>query len=130
MASRDSYLEVDNQDGKGKAPASAGTLPEHGTEGVSSMQYTLYRVNDDGTTTEVSVHEDLLTGIAAGNYTVEVEDFDYAYTLQADGVRVATFCEGRIGYREWAHRTGRLPNEYIHSLDDRYEKDVDEVMSR
>lgn len=94
------------------------------------MQYKLYRVNDDGTTTEVSQHEDLLTGIAAGDCAVHVEDFDYAYTLQADGVRVATFCEGRVGYREWAHRAGRLSNEYIHSLDDRYDHDVDEVMSR
>ncbi|MDP9381372.1 MAG: hypothetical protein M3Q29_14735 [Chloroflexota bacterium] len=93
------------------------------------MQYTLYRVNDDGTTTEVSQHPDILTGIAAGGYAVAVEDFDYAYALQADGVRVATLCEGRIGYREWALRTGRLPNEYIHSLDDRYEKDIDELVS-
>ncbi len=94
------------------------------------MQYGLYRIEDNATTTLVSEHPDLLTGLAAGNYAVEVEDFNYAYTLQTDGVKVATFCEGRIGYREWAHRTGRLPNEYIHSLDDRYDHDIDEVMSR
>ncbi len=94
------------------------------------MQYTLYRVNDDGTTTEVSQHDDLLTGIAAGGYAVDVEDHDYAYALYGGNGRVATFCEGRIGYREWAHRAGRLPNDYIHSLDDRYDHDVDEVMSR
>ena len=92
------------------------------------MQYTLYRVNEDGTTNEVSQHSDLLTGIAAGKYVVEVEDFDFAYALQADGVRVATFGKGRIGYREWCRRTGRLQDEVIHSLDDRYDKEVDELM--
>ncbi len=90
------------------------------------MQYVLCRIEDDATTTFISEHEDLLTGIAAGNYAVEVEDFDYAYTLQADGVRVATFCEGRIGYRMWATRTGRINP----SVEDRYDHDVDEVMSR
>ena len=51
----------------------------------------------------------MLTGIAADNYAVEVEVFDFAYCLQGvDGVRVATFREGRIGYREWAIRRGRL----------------------
>ena len=90
------------------------------------MQYSLCRIEDNGTTTVVSEHEDFLTGLAAGGYAVEVEDFDFAYCLQGtDGVSVATFREGRIGYREWAHRRG-----YIHSLDDRYEHDVDEVWSR
>ena len=93
------------------------------------MQYTLYRVNDDGTTTEVSSHHDLLTGIAAGRYAVEVEDFDFAYALHTDGVRVATFGKGRIGYREWAKRTGRLQDEVIHSLDDKYDHDVDMLVS-
>ena len=79
----------------------------------------------------VSEHDDFLTGIAAGGYAVEVEDFDFDYCLQSvDGVRVATFREGRIGYREWAIRTGRLAGEYIHSLDDRYDHDVDVAMSR
>ncbi len=89
------------------------------------MQYGLYRIEDDATTTLVSEHPDLLTGLAAGNYAVEVEDFDYAYSLQVDGVRVATFCEGRIGYRRWATRTGRISP----SVEDRYEKDVDELVS-
>jgi hypothetical protein len=40
---------------------------------------------------------------------------------------VACFAEGRIGYREWALRSGRL--EYIHSIDDRYDHDVDELMA-
>ncbi len=90
------------------------------------MQYGLYRIEDDATTTLVSEHPDLLTGIAAGNYAVEVEDFDFSYGLYADGVRLATFAEGRIGYRMWATRTGRISP----SVEDRYDKDVDEVMSR
>ncbi len=94
------------------------------------MQYTLYRIEDDATTTLVSEHPDLLTGLAAGNYAVEVEDFDFSYGLYADGVRLATFAEGRIGYREWAMRSGRLSGDYIHSLDDKYEHDVDMAMSR
>jgi hypothetical protein len=40
---------------------------------------------------------------------------------------VATFAEGRIGYREWARRSGHL--EYIHSIDDRYDHDIDELMA-
>jgi hypothetical protein len=43
-----------------------------------------------------------------------------------DGVKVASFAEGRIGYREWALGSGRL--EYIHSLDDRYDHDIDELL--
>ena len=59
---------------------------------------------------------------------VEVEDFDFSYSLYtADFVtRVARFAEGRIGYREWARGSGRL--EDIHSIDDRYDHDVDELM--
>jgi hypothetical protein len=41
--------------------------------------------------------------VAAGKHQVEVEDFDFSYALYADGVRVASFAEGRIGYREWGH---------------------------
>jgi hypothetical protein len=41
--------------------------------------------------------------------------------------RVASFAEGRIGYREWARRNGRLGD--IHSIDDRYDHDVDEIMA-
>jgi len=94
------------------------------------MQFGLYRIKDDATTTLVSEHEDLLTGIAAGNYAVDVEDFDYAYALHSNGTRVATFREGRIGYRQWAIRSGRLQGDYIHSLDDKYDHDVDEALSR
>jgi hypothetical protein len=54
----------------------------------------------------------LLTGIAADNYAVEVEVFDFAYCLQGvDDVKVATFREGRIGHREWAIRRGRLADD-------------------
>jgi hypothetical protein len=35
--------------------------------------------------------------------------------------------EGQIGYREWARRNGRLGD--IHSVDDRYDHDVDELMA-
>jgi hypothetical protein len=42
-------------------------------------------------------------------------------------VRVATFAEGRKGYREWALSNGRLGN--IHSLDDRYDYDVGELLA-
>ena len=55
------------------------------------------------------------------------EDFDFSYALYADGVKVASFAEGRIGYREWARRSGRL--EYIHSIDDRNDHDIDELMA-
>ena len=57
------------------------------------------------------------------------DDFDFVYSLYtADMVaRVARFAEGRMGYREWARRSGRL--EYIHSIDDRYDHDVDELMA-
>jgi hypothetical protein len=95
------------------------------------MQYQLCRINDDSTTTVVSEHTDFLTRIAAGGYAVEVEDFDFAYCLKSvDGVRVATFREGRIGYRKWTIRSGRLAGEYIHSIDDKYDHYEDEVMSR
>ena len=93
------------------------------------MTYTLYRIEDDATTTFISEHEDLLTGIAAGRYAVEVEDYDFAYALHSNGVKVASFADGRIGYREWARRTGRLQDEYVHSIDDKYDHDVDMAMS-
>ena len=92
------------------------------------MQYLLCRIEDDSSTTEVSQHDDLLSGIAAGQHAVDVEDWDFAYCLQADGVRVATFGAGRVGYREWCRRTGRLQDEYIHSLDDRYDHDIDQFV--
>jgi hypothetical protein len=92
----------------------------------------LCRIEDDSSLTLVSQHEDILTGIAAGGYAVEVEDFDYAYALYAGDpsngsstTRVASFREGRIGYRLWAtRRSGRINP----SLEDRLDHDVDELM--
>jgi hypothetical protein len=92
-----------------------------------SVPYVLCRIEDDSSPTPVSEHEDIVAGMAAGKYRVEVEDWDFCYGLYADGIRVASFAEGRIGYREWARRYGRLGD--IHSLDDRLDHDVDELMA-
>jgi hypothetical protein len=97
-----------------------------------SLPYTLCRIEDDASLTPVSQHEDIHTGIAAGGYAVEVEDFDYAYALYAGDpsngsstTRVASFREGRIGYRLWATRSGRINP----SVEDRLDHDVDEIMA-
>ena len=97
-----------------------------------SVAYVLCRIEDDSSLTPVSQHGDFLTGIAAGGHAVEVEDFDFAYTLYAGDpsngsstTRVASFREGRIGYREWATRRGRISP----SVEDRYDHDVDELMT-
>ena len=50
----------------------------------------------------------LLAAVAAGKHQVQVEDLDFSYGLYAEGVRAASFAEGRIGYRGWARRNGRL----------------------
>jgi hypothetical protein len=93
----------------------------------SSVAYVLCRIEDDSSLTPISKHEDVVAAVAAGKQQVEVEDFDFSYGLYADGVKVASFAEGRIGYREWARRNGRLYD--IHSVDDRYDHDVDELMA-
>ena len=49
----------------------------------ASVAYVLCRIEDDSSLTPVSQHGDLLTGIAAGGYAVEVEDPDFAYALYA-----------------------------------------------
>src|SRR5829696_7819794 len=92
----------------------------------SSVAYVLCRIEDDSSLTPVSEHEDVANGVAAGKHRVEVEDFDFGYGLYADGVRVASFAEGRTGYREWARRNGRLGD--IHSMDDRLDHDIDELV--
>jgi hypothetical protein len=92
-----------------------------------SLPYTLCRIEDDSSLTPVSEHEDIVAGVSAGKHRVEAEDFDFGYGLYVDGGRVASFAEGRIGYREWARRNGRLAD--IHSVDDRYDHDVDELMA-
>jgi hypothetical protein len=38
-----------------------------------------------------------------------------------------THPEGRIGYREWARRNGRLGD--IHGVDDRFDHHIDELMA-
>jgi hypothetical protein len=98
----------------------------------SSLPYVLCRIEDDASLTPVSQHGDMLTGIAAGGYAVEVEDFDFAYALYAGDpsngsstTRVASFREGRIGYRLWATRSGRISP----SVEDRYDHDVDELLA-
>jgi hypothetical protein len=93
----------------------------------ASVPYVLCRVEDDASLTPVSEHEDICAGVAAGKHRVGVEDLDFSYALYADGVKVASFAEGLMGYREWARRSGRL--EYIHSIDDRYDHDIDELMA-
>jgi hypothetical protein len=72
-------------------------------------------------------HEDIVAAVVAGKHQVEVEDFDFCYGVYANGRKVSCFAEGRIGYREWARRNGRL--EEIHSMYDRYDHDVDELMA-
>jgi hypothetical protein len=97
----------------------------------ASVAYVLCRIEDDSSLTPVSQHGDFLTGIAAGGYAVEVEDSDFAYALYAGdpsngaSTRVASFREGRIGYRRWAVRTGCINL----SVEDRYDHDVDELMA-
>jgi hypothetical protein len=94
---------------------------------TTSVAYVLCRLEDDASPTPVSEHENIVDGVAAGKHRVEVEDFDFSYGLFVDGGRVASFAEGRIGYREWARRNGRLGG--IHSIDDRYDHDIDELMA-
>ena len=98
-----------------------------------SLPYTLCRIEDDASLTPVSQHEDILTGIAAGGHAVEVEDLDFAYALYpgdpsngSSTTRVASFREGRIGYREWARRRSGLINP---SVEDRLDHDIDELMA-
>jgi hypothetical protein len=96
-----------------------------------SVPYTLCRIEDDSSLTPVGQHEDILTAIAAGSYAVEIEDLEFAYALYAGdplngfSTRVASFREGRIGYREWATRRGRINP----SVEDRLDHDVDEIMA-
>jgi|SRR5215212_10524728 hypothetical protein len=109
-----------------RSPAHKGMLMD-----TTSVAYVLYRIEDDSSLTPVSQHEDMLTGLAAGGYAVEVEDFDFAYALYSGDpsngslTRVASFREGRIGYRLWATSTGRISP----SVEDRYDHDVDELMA-
>ncbi len=93
----------------------------------ASVAYVLCRIEDDSSLTLVSEHQDICAGVTAGKHRVEVEDLEFGYGLYADDVRVASFAEGRTGYREWARRNGRL--DEIHSLNDHYDHDIDELMA-
>ena len=81
---------------------------------TTSVAYVLSRIEGDASLTPVSQHGDFLTRIAAGGYAVEVEDLEFAYALYAgdpsnrSSTRVASFREGRIGYRLWATKSGRI----------------------
>jgi hypothetical protein len=92
-----------------------------------SVPYVLCRIEDDSSLTPVSEHEDILAAVVAGKHQVEVEDFDFSYGVYANGARVISFAEVRIGYREWARRNSRLAD--IHRIDDRLDHDVDELMA-
>jgi hypothetical protein len=94
---------------------------------TTSVAYVLCRIEDDASLTPISEHEDIAAGVAAGKHQVEVEDFEFSYGLYVDGRRVICLAEGRIGYREWARRNGKLAD--IHSLDDRLDHDVDELLA-
>jgi hypothetical protein len=94
---------------------------------TTSVAYVLCRIEDDSSLTPISEHQDICAAVAAGKHQVEVVDFDFSYGLYVDGGRVASFSEGRIGYREWARRSGRLGE--IHSLDDRLDHDIDELLA-
>lgn len=89
------------------------------------IEYTVYRVEDDGTTTEISRHESIGEGCVAAAYIVEHVDHDYAYALYSGANRVASFREGRTGYRAWATRTGRISP----SLEDKYDHDEDMLLA-
>jgi hypothetical protein len=98
---------------------------------TTSVAYVLCRIEDDSSLTPVSQHADFLTGIAAAGHAVEVTDLDFAYALyygdpsNRSSTRVASFREGRIGYRLWARRSGRMSP----SVEDRLDHDVDELMA-
>ena len=109
-----------------RSPAHKETLMD-----TTSLAYVMCRIEDDSSLTPVSQHGDFLTGIAAGDHAVEVEDLDFAYALYVGdpsngaSTRVASFREGRIGYRLWATRRDRISP----SVDDRLDHDVDELLA-
>jgi hypothetical protein len=94
---------------------------------TTSVAYVLCRIEDDASLTPISEHEDIVAAVSADKHQVEVEDSDFSYGLFVDGGRVASFAACRIGYREWARRSGRLGD--IHSIEDRYDHDIDELMA-
>jgi hypothetical protein len=100
------------------------TGPDHG--GIGSMiKYTVYRVEDDQTRTEISSHDSLLDGTIAAATIVEGVDFDYAYEVRTANGVAASFATGRLGYRKWATSTGRISP----SLEDKYDRDEDMLLA-
>jgi hypothetical protein len=85
----------------------------------ASVAYVLCRIEDESSLTPVSEHEDIAAGVAAGEHRVEVKDLDFSYGLYAGGVRMGSFAEGRIGYREWACRSGRLSDNMMEPFPER-----------
>jgi hypothetical protein len=98
---------------------------------TTSVAYVLCQIEDDSSLTPISQHADFLTRIAAAGHAVEVEDLDFAYALYAgdpsngSSTRVASFREGRIGYRLWATMSALISP----SVEDRLDHDVDELMA-
>ena len=89
------------------------------------IEYILYRIEDDETTTPVSTHPTMQDGVAAGVEMVENVDLDFAYALHTDTTRVVSFREGRVGLRMWEMRTGRISP----SLEDKWDRDEDEFLA-
>jgi hypothetical protein len=89
------------------------------------IEYTLYRIEDDQTTTEISSHASMDEGVAAGVNMVENADLDYAYALCNGSSRIVSFREGRVGLRAWMRHTGRINP----SLEDRYDHDEDMLLA-
>jgi hypothetical protein len=92
---------------------------------TTSVAYVFCRIEDDSSLTPVSEHEDIVAAVVAGKH--EVEDFDFSYGVYAIGQRVICLAEGRIGHRDWVRRNRRLGD--IHSIDDRLDHDVDELLA-
>jgi hypothetical protein len=99
----------------------------------ASVAYVLCRIEDDSSLTPVSWHGDVLTGIAAAGYAVEVEDYDFAYALYAGdpptGCQRAWRPSARAGSATGSGRAGTHLGD-IHAIDDRYDHDVDELMAK
>ena len=72
------------------------------------MTYRLYRIEDDSSLTPVSRYTSLAKATCAAGRVIEDLDPDFAYELRSLYGRVALFGEGRIGYRQWAIRAGRI----------------------
>ena len=89
------------------------------------IEYKVYRVEDDQTRTEISTHDSLLDGTIAAATIVEGVDFDYAYEVRTANGVAASFATGRIGYRTWAMRTGRISP----SLEDKWDHDEDMLLA-